>query len=78
MSGGTWPGPPDISNRRALSLISSHSSGSNFNATLGAFATGASSVTVPFVTGPEVCTPTPCTPVPGAPLVLQVTVVGRS
>jgi hypothetical protein len=60
-----------------LSLASSHSSGSNFNATFKAVGTGSASVNVPFVPGRSVCTPTPCTPVPGAPLVLQVTVVGH-
>jgi hypothetical protein len=75
MSGGTWPGPPNISDRRVLNLMSSHSRGTSFNATLKAIQPGTSSIDVPFVAGPDVCNPTPCTPVPGAPILLQVTVI---
>jgi len=76
MSGGTWPGPPRISNGQVLNLVSSSHSGARFTATFRAIRTGSASVTVPFVAGPDVCNPTPCTPVPGAPLDLEVTVVG--
>jgi hypothetical protein len=76
MSGGTWPGPPTISNGRVLALTSSNASGTNFTADLRAIGTGSTTVEVSFVAGPNVCTPTPCTPVPGRPLVWQVTVVG--
>ncbi len=76
MSGGTWPGPPGISNTHVVTLAASHSSGTSFMATLRAVATGTATVDVPFVAGPDVCTPTPCTPVPGAPLVWKLTVVG--
>jgi hypothetical protein len=76
MSGGTWPGPPTISNGRVLALKSSHASGTNFTANLRAIGTGSATVEVPFVAGPDVCNPTPCTPVPGRPLDWQVTVVG--
>jgi hypothetical protein len=76
MSGGTWPGPPTISNGRVLALTSSNASGTNFTANLRAIGTGSATVEVPFVAGPDVCNPTPCTPVPGRPLDWQVTVVG--
>ena len=75
MSGGTWPGPPTISNGRVLALRSSSASGTNFTANLKAIGTGSATVEVPFVAGPDVCNPTPCTPVPGRPLDWQVTVV---
>ncbi|HEY1828242.1 MAG TPA: hypothetical protein VGF87_09480 [Acidimicrobiales bacterium] len=74
-TGGTWPGPPHISNGSVLRVISSNSSGATYSGRFIAWGTGASSVTVPFVNGPDVCTPTPCTPVPGGPLVINVTVV---
>jgi len=76
MSGGTWPGPPIISNGRVLALTLSHASGTNFTANLRAVGTGSATVEVPFVAGPDVCNPTPCTPVPGRPLDWKVTVVG--
>ncbi len=76
MSGGSWPGPPTISDRLVLALVSSAASGTSFTATFKANRPGSASVEVPFVPGPDLCNPTPCTPVPGAPLVLDVTVVG--
>jgi hypothetical protein len=76
MSGGTWPGPPTISDRRVLTLTSSGASGTAFTGELRAIGVGSATVEVPFVAGPDVCTPTPCTPVPGRPLDWQVTVVG--
>ena len=76
MSGGTWPRPPKVSNKQAVTLVASHSSGTTFMATLRAVATRATTVDVPFIARLDVCNPTPCTPVPGAPLVWQVTVVG--
>jgi hypothetical protein len=75
MSGGTWPGPPNISNGHVLALESSNAKGTNFTANINAIGTGSATVDVPFVTGPDVCNPTPCTPVPGRPLDWQVTVV---
>jgi len=75
MSGGTWPGPPNISDRHVLNLMSSHGVSTGFSAMLKAIQPGTSSIDVPFVAGPDVCIPTPCTPVPGAPIVLQVTVI---
>jgi len=76
MSGGTWPGPPVISDPRVLSLASTTSTGSDVTAGIRAVGAGSATVTVPFVAGSPVCTPTPCTPVPGRPLVWQITVVG--
>jgi hypothetical protein len=76
MSGGTWPGPPTISNSRVLALASNNAKGTNFTANIKAIGTGSATVEVPFVAGPDVCNPTPCTPVPGRPLDWQVTVVG--
>ena len=76
MSGGTWPGPPTISNGQVLTLASSSATGPIFAANLRAIGTGTATVEVPFVAGPEVCNPTPCTPVPGRPLDWQITVVG--
>jgi hypothetical protein len=76
MSGGTWPGPPTISNTHVVTLVSSTASGTNLTASLRAISTGTASIDVPFVAGPDVCNPTPCTPVPGARLVWEVTVVG--
>jgi len=75
MSGGSWPGPPTISDRRVLALLSSNASSSTFTADLRATGAGTATVEVPFVAGPDVCNPTPCTPVPGRPLDWQVTVV---
>ena len=75
MSGGTWPGPPTISNTSVVALISSSASGTSFTANLRAGEAGSAIIEVPFVAGPDVCNPTPCTPVPGAPLIWQVTVV---
>ena len=76
MSGGTWPGPPTISNGRVLALMSSSAFHANFTANLRAIGTGSATVEVPFVAGPAACNPTPCTPVPGRPLDWQVTVAG--
>jgi len=76
MSGGTWPGPPRISDGQVVKVLSSSHSGVRFTATLEAIGAGSASVTVPFVPGESACSPTPCTPVPGAPLDLEVTVVG--
>jgi hypothetical protein len=76
MSGGTWPGPPTISDKSVLALLSSHSAGASFTASFRAIRTGSATVTVAFVAGRHVCNPTPCTPVPGAPLILAVTVMG--
>lgn len=75
-TGGTWPGPPTISNGGALTLISSNASGVNFTASLRAIGVGSATVTVPFVAGTPDCNPTPCTPIPGRPMVWQVKVVG--
>jgi hypothetical protein len=75
-AGGTWPGPPTISNSRVLALGSSNAKGTNFTANIKAIGTGTATVEVPFVAGPDVCNPTPCTPVPGRPLDWRVTVVG--
>ena len=75
MSGGSWPGPPTISDPRVVALLSSHASGSTFTGTLRATGAGTATVEVPFIAGPDVCNPTPCTPVPGRPLDWQVTVV---
>jgi len=75
-SGGTWPGPPTISDGQVLALVSSAATGASFTATLRANRPGSTSVNVRFVPGRDVCNPTPCTPVPGAPLILDVTVVG--
>jgi hypothetical protein len=74
-SGGTWPGPPQVSDQSVVTVVSSHASGATFTARLKALATGSASVTVPFVAGRDVCDPTPCTPVPGAPLHFAVKVV---
>jgi hypothetical protein len=74
--GGTWPGPPSISNSRVLALTSSNAKGTNFTANVNAIGTGSATVEVPFVAGNDVCNPTPCTPVPGRPLDWRVTVVG--
>ncbi len=76
-SGGTWPGPPTISDGHVLAVVSSTATGAGFTATLKANRTGSASVEVPFVPGPDVCSPTPCRPVPGAPLILDVAVVGK-
>lgn len=75
-SGGTWPGPPTISDGQVLALVSSAATGASFTATLRANRPGSASVNVAFVPGRDACHPTPCTPVPGAPLILDVTVVG--
>jgi hypothetical protein len=74
-SGGTWPGPAQISDTSVVAMVSSHSAGTSFTAQLRALATGTASVTVPFVAGNDVCDPTPCTPIPGAPLQFAVRVV---
>jgi hypothetical protein len=74
-SGGTWPGPPEISDKGIVTVVSSHSAGATFTAQLKTRATGSVSVTVPFVAGTDVCDPTPCTPIPGAPLHFAVTVI---
>ena len=63
-----WPGPPTISDRPVLALVSSAASGTSFTAIFKANRPGSASVEVPFVPGPDLCNPTPCTPVPGAPL----------
>jgi hypothetical protein len=76
MSGGTWPGPPTVSDGHVLALLSTSSNGTTFTATFGASAAGSATVDVPFVQGAEDCTPTPCTPVPGRPLDWDITVVG--
>ena len=78
MSGGTWPGPPRVSDQRVLKLLASSHAGARFSASFTALRAGTASVTVPFVAGPDVCNPTPCTPVPGAPLNFEVTVVTRA
>jgi len=76
MSGGTHPGPPIISDRQTLVLVSSRG-GTSFTGVLRAVRSGSAAVTVPFVAGSASdCNPTPCTPVPGMPMVWQVTVVG--
>ena len=75
-SGGSWPGPPTISNGRVLALMSGGANGMVFKANLRAIGVGSATVEVPFVAGPDVCNPTPCTPVPGRPLDWKVTVVG--
>jgi hypothetical protein len=74
-SGGTWPGPADVSDKGVVTLVSSHSTGASFTAQFKAVAAGSASVTVPFVAGSDDCDPTPCTPIPGAPLRFVVTVV---
>jgi hypothetical protein len=74
-SGGTWPGPADISDKGVVTLVSSHPAGASFTAQLRATATGTASVTVPVVAGSDDCNPTPCTPIPGAPLHFAVRVV---
>jgi hypothetical protein len=74
-SGGAWPGPPKISDTKVVSLVSSHSVGAAFTATLKALKAGSATVIVPFVPGEDVCDPTPCTPVPGAPLNFAVRVI---
>ena len=74
--GGTWPGPPAISNTRVLALASSKAQGTKFTADVNAIGTGSATIDVPFVAGQDVCDPTPCTPVPGRPLDWRVTVVG--
>ncbi len=73
-TGGTWPGPPSISNRLVLAVMSSQG-GTEFKARFKAIGVGTSSIEVPFVNGPDVCQPTPCTPIPGTPLDLEVRVV---
>ena len=75
-SGGTWPGPAQVSDASVVRIVSSRSAGASFTAQLRALATGTASVTVPFVAGNDVCDPTPCTPIPGAPLHFAVRVVG--
>ena len=75
-SGGSWPGPPTISNGRVLALMSSGANGIVFKAHLRAIGVGSAIVEVPFVAGPDVCNPTPCTPIPGRPLDWKVTVGG--
>jgi hypothetical protein len=75
-SGGSWPGPPTISNGRVLALTSSGANGMVFKANLRAIGVGSVTVEVPFVAGLDVCNPTPCTPVPGRPLDWKVTVIG--
>jgi hypothetical protein len=75
-SGGSWPGPPTISNGRVLALTSSGAHGMVFKADLRGIGVGSATVEVPFVAGPDVCNPTPCTPVPGRPLDWKVTVIG--
>ena len=74
-SGGTWPGPAQISEAGVVRILSSHAAGTSFTAQLRAVTTGTTSVTVPFVAGNDVCDPTPCTPIPGAPLHFAVRVV---
>jgi hypothetical protein len=74
-SGGTWPGPAQVSDSRVVSVVSLHSAGPDFTAQLTAKAPGTASVIVPFVAGNEVCDPTPCTPIPGAPLDFAVKVI---
>lgn len=74
-AGGTWPGPPHISDTKVVSLVSSHSAGATFTATLKALQAGSATVVVPFVAGNDVCNPTPCTPVPGGPLNFAVRVI---
>ena len=74
-SGGSWPGPAQISDTSVVRVVSSHSAGVNFTAQLQALAAGTASVTVAFVVGNDVCDPTPCTPIPGAPLHFTVRVV---
>ena len=63
-SGGTWPGPAQISEAGVVRILSSHAAGTSFTAQLRAVTTGTTSVTVPFVAGNDVCDPTPCTPYP--------------
>jgi hypothetical protein len=75
-SGGTWPGPPEVSDTSVVTIVSSHPGGTSFTAQLRAVAAGNASVTVPFEAGPESCDPTPCTPIPGAPLHFAVRVIG--
>jgi hypothetical protein len=75
MSGGTWTGPPEVSDDAVVSLQSTHSVGANFTASVRAVGIGSATVTVPFQAGRDVCDPTPCTPVPGAPLVFALKVV---
>jgi WD40 repeat protein len=77
-SGGSWPGPPTISDRRVLTLTSSVSSGTTLTAHFKAVAVGSTTVRAQFVGANSECTPTPCTPIPGMPLVLSVTVVASS
>jgi hypothetical protein len=74
-SGGTWPGPAQISDKGVVTLVSSHAAGASFTAQLRAVASGTASVTVAFVAGADACDPTPCTPIPGAPLHFTVRVV---
>ncbi|HEX4127443.1 MAG TPA: hypothetical protein VHX67_07680 [Acidimicrobiales bacterium] len=74
-SGGTWPGPPRISDTKVVSLASSHSAGDTFTATVKALAAESTTVIVPFVAGADACDPTPCTPVPGEPLNFAVRVI---
>jgi hypothetical protein len=74
-SGGTWPGPPEVSDKGIVAVVSSHAAGTTFTAQLKAVATGSTAVTVPFVAGNDVCDPTPCTPIPGAPLHFAVSVI---
>jgi hypothetical protein len=76
-SGGTWPGPADISNKSVVTLVSSLPTGTSFTAQLRAVAAGTASVTVPFVAGNDACDPTPCTPIPGAPLNFAIEVVSE-
>jgi hypothetical protein len=74
-SGGTWPGPAQVSDKSIVTVVSSHAAGYSFTARLIAIAPGTASVTVPFVTANDVCDPTPCTPIPGAPLHFAVKVI---
>jgi hypothetical protein len=77
-TGGSWPGPPNVSNPRIVSVLSSHAAGDSFTAELKALTPGSTSAIVAFVAGQPVCDPTPCTPIPGAPLSFDVRVVGST
>jgi hypothetical protein len=77
-SGGSWPGPPSVSDRSVLQLVSSVPSGAILTAHLKAIREGTTTVTADFVSRNSPCTPTPCTPIPGQPLLLDVTVVASS
>lgn len=75
---GSWPGPPNVSNPRIVSVLSSHAAGYSFTAEPKALTPGFTTAIVAFVAGRPVCGPTPCTPLPGAPLRFGVRVVGSS